>query len=311
MIFEVDKLFECGIEISKDNIHDTLMKNCTAYESGGISFVNFIEKIQESYTEYKNEMRSIMTEQEYSSYVLNEASFSSMASSIGTFIRRAVDVIMTAAQSFWRSVSSFFRGLIAKDHAEQQRSTFNMNFDNDPFSNINEMVFDYRTIDTVIRDKMPFLNPMDVYGTTVGTDAVAQHIDSITNGNSALYTRNNNAAYQEFLFGKVRLDLNYVSRNAITTFFATIQRASDYSLRNATALKQLCINYINKFNDAIAKETDADLLKYFNDVKNEIAAVMDFNIDLHQKQMAFIKNAMDQSQRIQEIYLRGNGARPA
>lgn len=92
MIFEVDKLFECGIEVSKDNIHDALMKNCTAYESGGISFVNFIEKIQESYTEYKNEMRSIMTEQEYSSYVLNEASFSSMASSIGTFIRRAVDV---------------------------------------------------------------------------------------------------------------------------------------------------------------------------------------------------------------------------
>ena len=86
------------------------------------------------------------------------------------------------------------------------------------------------------------------------------------------------------------------------------QKASEYSLRDSAALRQICNNNINKFNDLVATETDPDMLKYFNDIKNSVAAVMDFDMNMHNKQMRYIQNAIIQAQRIQSIYNAGNGA---
>lgn len=280
---------------------------CNLYESGNITFTKFIDRLQEDYLDFKEEMRTLVEEHEVSSYVVTEASARQIMDTIAAFIRKAVDAIVSAAQSFYRSVVAFIKRQINKQQEENKRSKFNMNFDFDPFSNIHEYVFDYRSIDQVVRDKMRFLSPLDINHNMSGDDTVAYHISTITNSQPRLFYRDDDG-YQTFLFGKVPLNRDYVCANRIVDFFNTIQKASEYSLRNSAALRQICNNNINKFNDLVSTETDPDMLKYFNDIKNSVAAVMDFDMNMHNKQMRYIQNAIIQVQRIQSIYNAGNGA---
>ena len=163
-----------------NSIKDSMPANitCNLYESGKITFTGFIERLQEDYFDFKNEMRTLVEEQEVSSYVITEASLKRIADTIAAFILRAANAIVSAAQSFYRSVVAFVKRLIIKQQEEERRSKFGMNFEHDPFSNIHEDVFDYRSIDQVVRDKMEFIGPFDINMSHVGSGTGDDIVDN-------------------------------------------------------------------------------------------------------------------------------------
>lgn len=282
---------------------------CTLFESHQIYFDEFVERIEMEYSDIKEAMYKRICEIETESYVMNEASLSEIFKSIGTFVMTIVNKIVSAAKTFARVASDFIRDLIRKDTAEKTKGTFDMSFNNDPFRFINEVVIDYRNIDTVMKsDKMTYINPFDVPGSAYQDflDAVSAHKEQITGGFPDRFDDKNTRKYEEYLFGTTPLTGEYVPHDRCVAFFNKIQDASNYTNKQAIAFKAICEAGIIQFNNAVANETDATLIKYFNDVKNGIGKVMDFDMTLHAKQMQIIKNALNQSARIQSIWVNGN-----
>lgn len=279
---------------------------CELFESGQIYFDEFVSRSYDEFCFLKESMDKEFDNINYESYVLTEVSFSGALQAIWKFIITAVEKIVEISKSFAKAVGRFIQDLIRKDSVEKYRGSFDMKFENDPFRNINETIIDYRNIDSIFKsDRMRYMDPLEVNVTTNPyqqiLDAIDQHKISMA---GSIDTYNDDSKFERELFGTAQLDSSYMPHERCVSFFKTIQSASAYADKNAFNFKQLCIHNINKFNNAVQNEQDPTLMKYFNDVKNGIAKVMDFNMQIQAKQMKFIKNALDQSNRIQSIWLR-------